>query len=89
VNFECHITVSLANGPLAWQVANEFHWSTSEIARDPVLGKASYFYLTSHGDDFVDLYRRMETVATELEREGVKVIRKKIEAILYDTKGKT
>lgn len=89
MNFECHITVALADREIAQEIADAQHWSTSEIERDPVLGKASYFYLTTHAREFKELWDRMERAEDELSFRDIKVIRSKIEAILYDTKGKT
>lgn len=86
--FECHITCPLDQRDMAASVAKAHHWSTSEIERDPVLGKASYFYLTSHGDDYRKLFDRMEHASYTLRRHNVTVIREKIELIMYDTKGK-
>jgi hypothetical protein len=86
--YECHITLPLSAREIGCKVAEEFHWSTSEIERDPVLGKASYFYLTSHDKDQVRLFKRMEQAADACINLGAEVVRKKIEHIIYDTKMK-
>lgn len=86
--YECHITISSDDAAVGEQVADELHWKTSEIARDPVLGQATYFYLTSHDTDTERMFRRMRQCSTTLLNSGVNVIREKIELIIYDTKGK-
>lgn len=86
--FECHITCTVERAFIATQVANQFHWKTSEIARDPVLGDDTYFYLTTHGDDYIKVFNRMRYAVEELRARGVEVVREKIELIMYDTKVK-
>lgn len=85
---ECHITCNFADKDMAQEVAEHLHWTTSEIERDPVLGKASYFYLTTHGTDVQAMFSRMEHADIVLRTSGVISVRKKIELIIYDTKGK-
>lgn len=101
VTYECHITCSVEHAEAATQVARELHWKTSEIARDPVLGNATYFYLTTHSrEEYLDadpdrrtdsladtqIYQRMKAAVLRLTQLGVPVIREKIEAIVFDTK---
>jgi hypothetical protein len=88
-SYECHITVSVKDAELATHVAKRFNCKTSEIARDPVLGDDTFFYLTFHTTDYVQALGKMETVCIQLQEvQKVNVIRKKIEKIVYDTKGK-
>lgn len=84
--YECHITLSVDYAEKATEVAKELHWKTSEIARDPVLGNATYFYLTTHTNDFPQMWERMKRATTLLEDMKVPVIREKIELIIHDTK---
>jgi hypothetical protein len=88
MNYECHITLNLSDAAVGEAVAQELHWKTSEIARDPVLGKASYFYLTTHDNDVQRMFQRMNFACMTLENWGVKVVREKIELIIHDTKTK-
>lgn len=85
---ECHITVDLDDAELAQLVADELHWKTSEIERDPLLGQASYFYLTTHDTELVRLMSRMRSATAVLKSHAVRVVREKIELIIYDTKGR-
>ena len=84
--YECHITIALADAEAGERVAKELHWSTSQIERDPVLGKDSYFYLTTHDSQLARIKSRMHHASFELKEAGVNVIREKIEHIVYDTK---
>lgn len=84
--YECHITVPAARRNEAIKVAAQRGWKTSEIARDPILGDGTYFYLTSHDDNLITLHGRMSLCALNLREWGVPVIRQKIEMIVYDTK---
>ncbi len=82
--FECHITIPLEQASIGQQVASNLHWTTSEIERDPVLGKASYFYLTTHHTNLQEMLRRMNMATNELALHGARVIREKIEVIIHD-----
>jgi hypothetical protein len=84
--YECHITLSTADASVAAAVAKYLHWKTSEIARDPVLGDDTFYYLTSHHTDYDAMKGRMEMCVTALKNSGAKVIREKIELIVHDTK---
>lgn len=85
-SYECHITVSVADAETATNVAKMGGWKTSEIARDPLLGEDTYFYLTCHAKEYTFILGKMKTCSAALESKGVKVIREKIERIVYDTK---
>lgn len=85
--FECHITVSTKDAEAATKVAKEFKWKTSEITRDPVLGEDNFFCLTTHADDYLKIFSKMEeTSGTLICMYNVEVLREKIELIMYDTK---
>lgn len=86
MKFEAHITIALKDAAKGEEKAQLFGWKTSQIARDIILGDDTYFYLTSHSDDLSSIMEDMKFVAKSLASEGVKVVRQKIEAILFDTK---
>jgi hypothetical protein len=88
VKYECHITVHSKDGPAAEQVAKALHWNTSEIARDPVLGEDTYFYLTTHDDFLRRMHERMAQAAQALRQVGIFVVREKIEEIVHDVRHK-
>lgn len=87
-NYECHITVMASDGPAAEQVAKALRWKTSEIARDPVLGDDTYFYLTSHANERVVMHERMTAAVQALRAIGIFVVREKIEQIIHDVRHK-
>jgi len=84
--FECHITTTTAHAAVATEIATNLHWKTSEIARDPVLGNHTFFYLTSHGATYDHIAGRMRECVDALLDAGVDVVREKIEDIVHDTK---
>lgn len=84
--FECHVTCLIKDAAIASEVAKELHWKTSEIARDPVLGNDTFFYLTTHADDLEVMFSRLQRVGDALWIRHVEVVRQKIEVVIYDTK---
>lgn len=86
MTYECHITCYLSDAKIAASVAQQFGWKTSEIARDPLLGDGTYFYLTKHADDYMTLYVEMSVAVVTLLRSDAFVVRQKIEHIVFDTK---
>lgn len=88
MDYECHVTTTTKHAEAATLFAKEFHWKTSEIARDPVLGDETYFYLTTHDNNLKRMYERMDECVAWLRRDNIPVLREKIEAILHDTKRK-
>lgn len=85
-HFECHITTRTSFAETATAIANDLHWKTSEIARDPVLGNDTYFYLTTHDNDKQRMLTRMNECANRMREAGIEVVREKIEEIIHDTK---
>lgn len=92
MNFECHITVSTADADKAKffveQRMGAVKWKHSEIARDPVLGDDTYFYLTAHATAYEVMHLEMKYAVRWLGDHNVPVLREKIELIMFDTKEK-
>jgi hypothetical protein len=86
MNLETHVTIRVADAPVGVAVAKNLNWKTSEIKRDPILGDNSYFYLTSHGNDFGEVWLRLLQVVEHLQKGGATVLRTKIELIIHDSK---
>jgi len=84
MNYECHITVPLAQGPVAEDHGKRHHWKYSAIDGDPVLGKETFAYLTTHDSDLLRMQERMTMMSADLRAIGVEVIREKIELIVFD-----
>jgi len=89
MNYECHITCKLEDHVEAEKIAKWHGWKTSEIARDPLLGQDTYFYLTRHHDDLIEMHKEMNFMSGCLRNAGCTVIREKIELTVYDTKSGT
>lgn len=82
--FECHITCERPNDTTALEaLAAKYSWKTSYIVGDPLLGTGGFFYFTAYDTDLVNMKLRMHEMA---DRISVRVLRKKIEQIVYDTK---
>ena len=84
MKFECHITVSVSDAELASAIAKDMNWSTSQIARDPILGDDTYFYLTCHSESYLHIHNKMQSTTQWLFKNKIPVIRNKIELIMHD-----
>lgn len=85
--YECHVTINKPETAHEHEkmdkMGKDLGWKTSCIERDPLLGRATYFYFTTHHVDYDSIFRKMKSLSEVL---GNLVIREKIEHILYDTK---
>lgn len=91
-SYECHVTCSAEACPLFDEIAAALHWSTSTIDGDPLLGKGPRFYFTTHAKGTLShhsIAERMRMLVRELRAHGVEPVRCKIEAIVFDTKGRS
>lgn len=86
MSYECHITLRAADATVGAEVARFLNWKTSEIARDPLLGDDTFFYLTQHHPTVEPLMGSMQRAVGDLVGEGVLPLRIKIEHIVFDTK---
>lgn len=82
--YEIHITVDTKYALIATEIAKDFKWKTSEIARDPILGNKNFFYLTKYAETEHQAHQFIYDVLAEFERLSVLPIRTKIEHIIYD-----
>lgn len=87
--YEIHITTYTSFSKQATEVAKQLHWKTSEIARDPVLGNDTYFYLTKYADSEEQAHIYIDEAIVMLLNSEVKVVREKIEHIVHDLRWKT
>lgn len=85
--YECHVTVAkpTAKGGrvLLEHIAQRDGdgWKTSCIEGDPLLGPKTYFYFTCHDTDLTQIKKKMANLC---ERLKGRVLRAKIEEIMYD-----
>jgi hypothetical protein len=86
--YETHITVSTANAKEATEIAKIAGWKTSEIARDPLLGEDTFFYLTRHSKNYNKTVLELENCIKFLKEYEIPILREKIEYVIYDTKKK-
>ena len=92
--YECHITVDPFDAPLTHPESCEgtvyrIGWNFSRITGDPILGNGKYQYATkhfAHDDSFEWVLQQLRKAASLLREAGWKVVREKIELVLYDTK---
>lgn len=86
--YECHITIKKPSKDIIkLEVLAKTHkWKTSYIDGDPLLGKKIYFYFTCHHEGYGKIFSKMNHLSGILEADGIKVLRKKIELIVFDTK---
>jgi hypothetical protein len=84
--FESHITCRREQRDSVERVGLARGWKGSAIDPDPIMGDKPYCYLTAYDSDVDRLKVQMEATAEALLREGLDVLRCKIERIVYDTK---
>lgn len=86
MNFECHITVNKENLERLIELGKVYNWKTSYITDDPILGPGKFFYFTRHNADYIKLHNSMIDMSDRVTERGFKVIRQKIELIMYDSR---
>jgi hypothetical protein len=84
--FEWHITVPGASRSEAMKLAEQTGWVFSEITGCPILGQGTYCYITGYHTEFNSALGTVRAIAESLRAREVKVLREKIENIVYDTK---
>lgn len=90
MTYELHVTVdpphSAEQRETFERLAALMGWHTSEIARDPLLGKPTRFYFTTH--EKVEEAARCELarLVGALRSHDVPVLREKIEFIVHDVR---
>lgn len=85
-NFEIHITLGNDFRPDSAILKHFNTWKYSCIDGDPLLGKGKKHYLTTHRKTRPNAVAAITTMVDILEEYSYKILRVKIEAIVYDTK---
>jgi hypothetical protein len=89
--YECHVTM-LGDPKEIRPLVEQTKWKFSAIDGDPVLGDGIKCYATMFYNNKmheIDVLKRLEGTADYLEIMGVKVIRRKVELVIYDDKSST
>ncbi len=82
--YECHVTFMTSEGD-----PRITGWKFSAIDGDPVLGAGVKSYLTRQFKDskpLADVIAEVEFAAAQLRDSGLRVLRRKVEHVIYDTK---
>lgn len=89
--YECHITIEGDKAAVEQAVA-AVGWKFSAIDGDPSLGEGIKCYATMHYNSRIPVYEIIDTVnsaANNLRSRGIKVVREKVELVVYDTRSKS
>lgn len=88
--YEIHITVHLppnkARENLYKHLAKAEGWKTFKSDGDPLLGAGIKFYFTRHSKTENAAYSDLNAMTDVLRDNYVKILREKIEHIIFDTK---
>lgn len=84
--FECHITCDVKDKEAVKSVGKLVGWFYSAFDADPLMGSKPFVYLTQYGAHLSNLKLDAKAVGAALGAYGVKVLRTKIERIVFDTK---
>lgn len=87
--YECHITFEADKRRPLVDIVKSIGWKFSCIDGDPSMGMGIRCYATHHfngGHGIKDVVITMEKTAEHLAANRCKVIRQKVELVVYDTK---
>lgn len=86
--YECHITLTPDSGLKVF--VEGLGWKFSQIFGDIILGDDEIFaYATTHYNEKLgeqEVIAEMNHAASMMEKRGFKVLRQKVELVVYDTK---
>ncbi len=88
--YECHITM-IGIPSVVKPIVEANKWKFSAIDGDPVLGDGVKCYATmlfSKNKPYDDILFDLHKVAIAVQNSGVKVLRRKIEFVLFDDRSK-
>lgn len=88
--YEVHITMSEVPDTLSLKsLLLTYFWHYAKIDGDPQLGDRVYHYATviyTGGWEILEVRDRMEAMAIRLKEIGCKIVRKKIQHIVFDSR---
>lgn len=90
ISYECHITIkdNVEHSTIE-KILNNVNWKFSCIKGDPILGKQTFCYATKHyptNKSKEEVIEKVNEASNLFEKNGLEIIRKKIELIIWDTK---
>lgn len=91
-DYECHVTVEACLGrdrQILELMGQEKGWKTSFVTGDPDLGQGSRFFFTTHFSRMYLAWHSTNALAVALELALYKVVRRKIELVVADTRAGT
>lgn len=86
---ECHVTMESKDIALVETHVKDIGWKFSCIDGDPILGDGIKCYATKHFPskcDVNDVVNNVKAASEQLSMYGHKVIRDKVELVVYDSK---
>lgn len=86
--YESHITM-LGTPETLKPLVEEIKWKFSAIDGDPVLGEGIKCYATMHHSakhTIEDVISYVKAASQALRQKNIKILRSKVELVLYDTK---
>lgn len=89
--YECHVTM-LGNPADIRPYVENIKWKFSAIDGDPTLGDGIKCYATRHFNiklDEKEVLSKLFNAADHLRLDGINVIRRKIERVIYDDRSST
>lgn len=84
--YEAHITAPDASHETVRKAGEALGWKFSRITGCPLLGPGTYCYLTGYATEVGTIRKLLDAAVVQLERDGIPVLRAKIERIVYDTR---
>ena len=88
--YECHITLEPPADAGLRKTADDLAklrgFKTSVLKGDEVMGDDALLYCTSHDRDVLRMHERMNQLADDLASAGLRVLRRKIEHVIFDVR---
>ena len=84
MKYECHLTLRPEYRSKAEPIAANHGFTTSAIVGDEIMGSERLIYCTARAETFEAMSDKMNALTLALTSVDVKVIRRKIEHIVFD-----